>query len=80
MRETPSTDAVIVKQAAQGESFPLLESSDGWIKVQLQADASGYVSAEYAKVIPVPGTAVDAKKEAAALHSGAKAQAKPAYF
>ena len=47
--------------------------------VQLQADASGYISAEYAKIIPVPGAAVDAKKEAAALHSGAKAQAKPVY-
>ena len=79
VRETPSTDAVIVKQAAQGESFPILNFSDGWIKVQLQADASGYISAEYAKVIPVPGAAVDAKKEAAALHSGAEAQAKPAY-
>ena len=79
VRKTPSTDAVIVKQAAQGESFPLLESSNGWIKVQLQADASGYISAEYAKIIPVPGAAVDAKKEAAALHSGAEAQAKPAY-
>lgn len=79
VRKTPSTDAVIVKQAAQGESFPLLESSNGWIKVQLQADASGYISAEYAKIIPVPGAAVDTKKEAAALHSGAEAQAKPAY-
>ena len=49
VRKTPSTDAVIVKQAAQEESFPLLESSNGWIKVQLQADASGYISAEYAK-------------------------------
>mgnify|MGYP003217211799 CR=1 FL=1 len=30
VRKTPSTDAVIVKQAAQGESFPLLESSNGF--------------------------------------------------
>lgn len=63
VRKTPSTDAVIVKQAAQGESFPLLESSNGWIKVQLQADASGYISAEYAKTYQLPGAAVDAKKK-----------------
>ena len=69
IREDPSTDAVIIKQAAQGEAFPVSDTSEGWIKIQLPADTYGYICAEYAKISPVPGKAVDAKEEAAALHS-----------
>ncbi len=80
VRETSSTDSAILKQAAQGESFPVLSTTDGWIKVQLSADTNGYISAEYAKISPVPGKAVDAKEEAAALQSADKAEEKPAYI
>ena len=80
IREDPSTDAAIIKQAAQGEAFPVSSTSEGWIKIQLPADTYGYICAEYAKISPVPGKAVDAKEEAAALHSVDKPQEKPAYI
>ena len=53
IREDPSTDAAIIKQAAQGEAFPVSSTSEGWIKIQLPADTYGYICAEYAKISPV---------------------------
>ena len=44
VREIPSTDSAILKQAAEGDSFPVLSESDGWTKVQLSADTNGYIS------------------------------------
>ena len=32
VREIPSTDSAILKQAAEGDSFPVLSESDGWPK------------------------------------------------
>ena len=48
VREIPSTDSAILKQAAEGDSFPVLSESDGWTKVQLSADTNGYISSQYA--------------------------------
>ena len=80
VRETPSTDSAILKQAAEGDSFPVLSESDGWAKVQLSADTNGYISSQYASIGPVPAAAVDAKEESAALSaSGNGTSAAPSY-
>ena len=80
VRETPSTDSAILKQAAEGDSFPVLSESDGWTKVQLSADTNGYISSKYAFISPVPAAAVDAKEESAALNaSGNGTSAAPSY-
>ena len=80
VRETPSTDSAILKQAAEGDSFPVLSESDGWTKVQLSADTNGYISSQYASIGPVPAAAVDAKEESAALSaSGNETSAAPSY-
>lgn len=71
VRETPSTDSAIVKQAAEGDSFPVLSEADGWAKVQVSADTSGYISTKYASIGPAPAAAVDAKEESAALGASA---------
>ena len=75
-----STDSAILKQAAEGDSFPVLSESDGWTKVQLSADTNGYISSQYASIGPVPAAAVDAKEESAALSaSGNETSAAPSY-
>ncbi|MFR4782522.1 MAG: SH3 domain-containing protein [Pilosibacter sp.] len=80
VREIPSTDSAILKQAAEGDSFPVLSESDGWTKVQLSADTNGYISSKYASIGPVPAAAVDAKEESAALSaSGNGTSAAPSY-
>ena len=80
VREIPSTDSAILKQAAEGDSFPVLSESDGWTKVQLSADTNGYISSQYASIGPVPAAAVDAKEESAALSaSGNETSAAPSY-
>ena len=80
VRETPTTDSAILKQAAEGDSFPVLSESDGWAKVQLSADTNGYISSKYASIGPVPAAAVDAKEESAALSaSGNGTSAAPSY-
>jgi hypothetical protein len=80
VREIPSTDSAILKQAAEGDSFPVLSESDGWTKVQLSADTNGYISSQYASIGPVPAAAVDAKEESAALSaSGNGTSAAPSY-
>ena len=80
VREIPSTDSAILKQAAEGDSFPVLSESDGWAKVQLSADTNGYISSKYASIGPVPAAAVDAKEESAALSaSGNGTSAAPSY-
>jgi len=67
VRETPSTDAAIIGLAAADDYYPVLEESDGWIKVQLSSDTSGYVSSQYTKVSLTPGKAVSIEAEQAAL-------------
>ena len=80
VRETPTTDSAILKQAAEGDSFPVLSESDGWAKVQLSADTNGYISSQYASIGPVPAAAVDAKEESAALSaSGNGTSTAPSY-
>ena len=67
VRETPSTDAAIIGLAAADDYYPVLEESDGWIKVQLSSDTSGYISSQYTKVSLTPGKAVSIEAEQAAL-------------
>ena len=67
VRETPSTDAAIIGLAAADDYYPVLEESDGWIRVQLSSDTSGYISSQYAKVSLTPGKAVSMEAEQAAL-------------
>ena len=69
IREKAATDAPIVGQAASGESYPVLNEADGWIKIQFSADRNGYISGEYARVLVTPGRAVTIEEEQAALQS-----------
>ncbi len=53
IREDPSTDAAIIKQAAQGEAFPVSKCLRRLDRHPLPADTYGYICAEYAKISPV---------------------------
>ena len=84
VRETPSTDAAIIGLAAADDYYPVLEESDGWIRVQLSSDTSGYISSQYAKVSLTPGKAVSMEAEQAALKTAEskekkKEEEKPKY-
>lgn len=85
VRETPSTDAAIIGLAAADDYYPVLEESDGWIKVQLSSDTAGYISSQYAKVSLTPGKAVSIEAEQAALKAAEnkeqkkKEEEKPTY-
>lgn len=79
IRETPSTTSDILKQAAAGDTFPVLSEDNGWVQIQLSADTTGYLSGKYVSIIPIPGAAVDAKEESAALNSSGQSAAAPSY-
>lgn len=66
VREQPSTDSEIIGLAAADDYYPVLEESDGWIKIQLSSDTCGYISGEYAAVSVTPGKAVSIEAEQAA--------------
>ena len=49
------------------------------MQIQLSADTTGYLSGKYVSIIPIPGAAVDAKEESAALNSSGQSAAAPSY-
>jgi hypothetical protein len=48
----PTTD--IVGELKKGESMPHVSTIDGWHQVQLEGDATGFVSADWSRVEPDP--------------------------
>ncbi|MGB5489779.1 MAG: SH3 domain-containing protein, partial [Woeseiaceae bacterium] len=63
IRLEPDTNSDVVGRLRQGTSLPLVNSLDGWYEVQLEGDATGFVSADWARVLAI--TAAEASPEAA---------------
>jgi uncharacterized protein YgiM (DUF1202 family) len=51
IRLSPDASTDIVGKLKQGESIELVASTDGWYEVQLEGDATGYVSADWSRVV-----------------------------
>jgi hypothetical protein len=51
IRLAPDTAAEIVGRLRQGASLPLVNVLDGWYEVQLEGGATGFVSADWARVV-----------------------------
>lgn len=49
VREKPNTDCSIITMMPMGEELEVLETLDGWIKVNVDSD-EGYVSADYVEI------------------------------
>ena len=49
VRTEPNTDSEVITTMAEGEYLEVVEVTDGWIKVLLDAE-EGYISAEYAQI------------------------------
>ena len=60
VRDMPGTDGNIITSVPKGEELKVLESSDGWIKIDLD-DEDAYVSEEYVTVAEQLGHAVSIK-------------------
>jgi len=63
IRLEPDTNSDVVGRLRQGTSLPLVNSLDGWYEVQLEGDATGFVSADWARVLAK--TAAEASPEEA---------------
>jgi hypothetical protein len=51
IRLSPDAATDIVGKLKQGESIELVASTDGWHEVQLEGDATGYVSADWSRIV-----------------------------
>lgn len=49
VREEPNTDCTILTRVAEGEELEVVETLDGWIKINID-DKTGYVCADYVDV------------------------------
>ncbi|MGB5492496.1 MAG: SH3 domain-containing protein [Woeseiaceae bacterium] len=63
IRLEPDTNSDVVGRLRQGTSLPLVNSLDGWYEVKLEGDATGFVSADWARVLAI--TAAEASPEEA---------------
>jgi len=52
IRLSPDAKSEIVGRLDQGSSTELVRSIEGWYEVQLEGDATGYISADWTRVIP----------------------------
>lgn len=73
VREEPSTESAIVGLAAAEDYYPVLSQEDGWVKIQLSVDTSGYVSSDYVTISVKPGRAISIEAEMAALEAAKQA-------
>lgn len=53
VRSGPSTNYKIIDKISTGRSYPLLEASGEWSKIQLADDRSGWVATQYTKTITI---------------------------
>ena len=71
IRLSPDASSEIVGRLDQGSSTELIRSIEGWHEVELEGDASGYISADWTRVVPdgevAEATVPDAGKTAAAM-------------
>ena len=51
VRQGPDTGSEVVARLKQGDSLPLVKTVDGWYEVRLTEDTTGFVSADWARVI-----------------------------
>lgn len=57
IRLSPDAKSEIVGRLEQGSSTELVRSIEGWHEVQLEGDATGYISADWTRVIPIEDAA-----------------------
>lgn len=50
VRQEPNLAAAEINKINVGESFPLLEQGEGWVKIKLPDDTEGWVSADFIEV------------------------------
>ena len=58
IRMSPDAKSDIVGKLNQGDSVRLAGSTEGWHEVVLEGDASGFISADWSRVIPDTDKAV----------------------
>ena len=51
VRQGPDTGSEVVGRLKQGDSLRLVKTVEGWYEVQLTDDTTGFVSADWARVI-----------------------------
>ena len=61
VRSRPTTSSGIMRKVYEGEELEVAEERDGWVKVRLEEDASGWVFGELLSVIEHPDTVTTSK-------------------
>ena len=51
IRAEPDAESDIIGRLYQGDNIPLIESADGWHKVEIETDFNGYTSADWTNVV-----------------------------
>jgi len=54
VRLEADTTSDVVGELHKGDSLPLVQSTEGWHEVELEGDATGYISADWTRVEPDP--------------------------
>ena len=54
IRLEADTTSDVVAELQKGGSLPLVGRIDGWYEVQLEGDATGFISADWTRVVPDP--------------------------
>ena len=63
IRLEPNATSLVIGQLKQGDSMPLVASTEGWNEVRLEGDATGFVSADWSTVEPDPVVEVEVEAE-----------------
>lgn len=50
IREKPTVESAIVEKAKNGQTFDVLENTEEWVRVQLEASQSGWINKEFITV------------------------------
>jgi len=66
IRLSPDASSEIVGRLDQGSSTELVRSIEGWHEVQLESDATGYISADWTRVVSDEEVAAEATEETVA--------------
>lgn len=74
VRKEPTTESKKLASIPKDEKCIVLETYEGWLKVQVDGDLIGYVSDEYVKVNYDLGKAISIEEEKAAIEAEKKRQ------